>query len=302
MSILSFLSQYLNTNQQGNVNQQTTRGISSIDVFRSSVGSYTDLARSDRFIVSFRNLGLFAQSVSLKIPNSERLLELRCEEAELPGRTLDTINSRTYGPILKYPSLSTYSDINLTFLCSTNPVGSIENGLPEKMIFENWMDYINPSPNKNVIFGQASFWNFNYKENYAREIEIKHYGPIISSKRFEERSAESGDNPELIYGVKLIDAFPISINQISLGWGNDSIARLIVTFAYSRWERITTPETGVKDYARVPTSLTAPNEEIGAFTNYLTGQSQRSTASIQGPPGAPAGTPTQSNEFGVTGQ
>lgn len=266
MSLFSFLSQYIggnNTSVSGRVENRTS-GLGSIDRFRNSVGSYTDLARSDRFLVKFFNLGLFAQAVSLNIPEAEKLLELRCEDAELPGRTFDTVNSRTYGPILKYPSLTSYSDINLTFLCSTNPPGTLDKGFPEKMIFENWMDYINPSPNIDVNPGQASFWNFNYKENYARDMEIRHYGavPIGNSQ-----------DPESTYTVRLIEVFPIAINQVSLGWGNDSVARLVVTFAYSRWERYTTPEAGVKNFATVPQAIGAPSEEIGAFTNYLTGQS-----------------------------
>lgn len=209
--------------------------ISSIENIRSSINKYSDVARSDRFLVTFSNLGKFASaaSASLQIFNAEELLQLRCEEAELPGRTIQTTDARTYGPMVKYPSLTSYSDINLTFICSTNPVGTRKQGLPEKMIFENWMDFINPSPNPSATYSTGNFWNFSYKNEYARDITITHYGPL---------------EDEVTYAVKLIEAFPIAMNQITLGWGNDSIAKLTVSFAYTRWERITTSEASVRSY------------------------------------------------------
>lgn len=274
MSLFSFLSQYIggtNTSVTATAENRNT-GFGSVDRFRNSVGSYTDLARSDRFLVKFFNLGLFTQGVSLNIPQAEKLLELRCEDAELPGRTIDTINSRTYGPILKYPSLTSYSDINLTFLCSTNPAGKLDNGFPEKMIFENWMDYINPSPNVDVPPGQASFWNFNYKEDYARDIVIQHYGavPIGNSQ-----------DPESTYAVRLQEVFPIAINQVSLGWGNDSVARLVVTFAYSRWERYSTPEAGVKNYADTQERIGPTSQVLDAIQTYNLGRDGHQAGNLE---------------------
>lgn len=223
--------------------------VSSIETIRSSINKYSDVARSDRFLVTIFGLGNFAGPIE----GAEELLQLRCEEAELPGRTIDTVAARTYGPIVKYPSLTSYSDINLTFICSTNPVGTDRQGFPEKMIFENWMDFINPSPNPSARYSTGNFWNFNYKNQYAKDIFITHYGPLEN---------------EITYSVKLIEAFPIAINQISLGWSNESVAKLIVTFAYTRWERITSSEASVRTFgntSEIPTPQSRPitPEELG---------------------------------------
>jgi len=43
-----------------------------------------------------------------------------CESVEFPGRNFNATDMRIYGPSFKAPSLSTYSDVNLTFLCDSD--------------------------------------------------------------------------------------------------------------------------------------------------------------------------------------
>ena len=181
-----------------------------INKFVSNIKKFGELSRSDRFRV------LIPLPVSFgSTGESSELLTLRCEDAELPGKSFSTFDVRTYGPIQRFPNLTTYNDITLTFLCSANIIGNNENGFFEKMIFENWMDAINPTPNKTSNSVDIAYHNFNYKKSYQTDITIEHYDLY----------------DKLNYSVKLIDTFPISINQITLAWGNDQIARLSVTFA-----------------------------------------------------------------------
>jgi hypothetical protein len=194
--------------------------MSNISNFISSINKYSDLARSDRFKV-FIYPGPNKLTSVLGILGTEEL-SLRCEEAELPGRTIATADLRTYGPIIRYPTQTTYNDLSLTFLCTSNLKGTSSTGLKEKMIFEDWMDLVNPTPNS-FGFRSDAFWNMNYKTDYAADIIIRHYDTV--------------DNRPS-YSVKIFDAFPIAINQVSLGWGTEGIIRLIVTFAYTRWTRI----------------------------------------------------------------
>lgn len=191
-----------------------------INKFVSNIQKFGELSRSDRFRV------LIPLPVSFgPTGESSDLLTLRCEDAELPGKSFSTFDVRTYGPIQRFPNLTTYNDITLTFLCSANIIENNEIGFFEKMIFENWMDTINPTPNKTSNSVDIAYHNFNYKKSYQTDITIEHYDLY----------------DKLNYSVKLIDAFPISINQITLAWGNDQIARLSVTFAYTRWQRETFP-------------------------------------------------------------
>jgi hypothetical protein len=41
---------------------------------------------------------------------------------------------------------------------------------------------------------------------------------------------------DLTYSINLIDAFPISINQLDLSWSEEGYHKLTVVFAYTYWQ------------------------------------------------------------------
>ena len=127
----------------------------------------------------------------------------RCENAQLPGRTFATADQRTYGPVEKYPYLTTYNDLDLTFIVSGD--------MKEKYFFDDWFEYVNP---KNTN-------NFRYKEEYSTDLLINQY--------------DLSNN--LTYSARIIRAYPMSINQMDLDWSTDGYHKLMVTFAYTRWEQ-----------------------------------------------------------------
>ena len=103
--------------------------------FKSSFSG--DLARTSRF------------DVEIPLPltlvpyiNSARRLNYRCEVANLPGRTFATTEQKTYGPIEKHPYLTTYNDIDLTFI--------VDDDMQQRLLFDGWLNYINPTYNYNM--------------------------------------------------------------------------------------------------------------------------------------------------------
>ena len=166
-----------------------------INDFKSSFTK--DLARSNRFDVD-----VTIPLVMIPYVTSARSLKYRCENAQLPGRTLATTEQKTYGPIEKHPYLNTYNDIDLTFI--------IDDDMQQKILFDAWLNYINPSYSNNM----------RYKSDYATILKINQYDVT----------------GELSYSVNLYDAFPISMNQMDLDWSGDGYHKLNVTFAYTRWE------------------------------------------------------------------
>ena len=162
------------------------------------ISSFTDdLAKPSRFEVKINPPAVLGSAIS------SSTLALRCENAVLPGRTLSTSDLRIYGPSEKYPYQSTYEDVTLTFIVTSSMI--------EKTLFNTWFDYIN-SP---------TTWNFEYKSNYVTDILISQFD--TSNREMHE--------------VKLVDAFPISVSQLDLDWGNDSgYHKLSVVFAYTYWE------------------------------------------------------------------
>lgn len=204
--------------------------MSSIETFRSSISRFSDFAKASRFWVTIPDPPTGGDT---------QLLRYRCTDAELPGRSFATFDNRTYGLFRSYPSQTTFGQLNLTFLCSANFAGPVrETGFAEKKIFEDWMDYINPTENDATNITDNPLYNFRYRKQYTRDITVEHYDVVGGSKNNGGVENES-DVPT--YKVKFIDCFPISINQLSLSWGSDDNLSLIVTFAYTRWQRESSP-------------------------------------------------------------
>lgn len=166
-----------------------------INDFRSSFK--TDLARPSRFDVQFNIPLVLAPYVT-----NARQLTYRCENADLPGRTLET-TERKFGsaPRQKFPYYTMYNESTMSFIVSDD--------MSEKIMFEGWIESINPTSN----------YNFNYKASYVSDIIITQYD--VSNK------------PS--YQVTLIDAFPIAVNQLDLDWSSDGHHKLTVVFAYTSW-------------------------------------------------------------------
>jgi hypothetical protein len=161
----------------------------------------TDLARSNRFDVNIPIPLALLFDVS-----TARTLSLRCESAQLPGRTLET-TTKKHGsaPVEKFPYHSNYSEVTLEFLVSGD--------MNEKIFFDAWMELINPTTD----------FNMQYKNNYAVDISINQYD--LQNK--------------ITYSANLIEAFPIEVNQLDLNWSNDSFHKLSVVFAYKQWQNNT---------------------------------------------------------------
>ena len=178
-----------------------------IQEFKSSFT--TDLARASRFDVYISLPSIFMESKAST--HSMESLSFRCESAELPGRSIATTDLQIYGPSEKMPYQTMYNDITLTFICS--------DSMEEKILFDMWMEYINPSTTH----------NFTYKDSYtANKITINQYDVVDTN----------------VYTVDLIDAFPIAVNQLDLNWSSDSTHKISVVFAYTKWEyRYTDPQS-----------------------------------------------------------
>jgi hypothetical protein len=153
----------------------------------------TDVARPSRFDVAFTNShgGI-----------DPRNLTFRCEVAQLPSRTLNTIEQKigTY-PIQKFPQQVAYNDLDLTFIVSGN--------MAEKQFFDGWMEEIVPS----------SSFNPKYKNDYTESITVTQYN--LSNVP--------------TYQVVFLEAYPHTVNQLGLDWSSEGYHKLTVTFAYTYW-------------------------------------------------------------------
>jgi hypothetical protein len=195
----------------------------SINDFKSSFTN--DLARPSRFDVTIP-----VPIVLLPFRNVGKQLSLRCETAQLPSRTFATAEQR-FGsnPIEKYPYQPQYNDLELTFLVSDD--------MSEKVFFDSWLELINPS----LTF------NFKYKNDYAVNMQVNQYDVTNN----------------LSYSINLIDAYPVSVNQLDLDWSNTEYHKLTVVFAYTYWQNNSVQAIGSSLLQTVLSEVTAGISELG---------------------------------------
>jgi len=151
--------------------------------------------------------------------DSERQLSYRAESADIPGRSLSTIEHKfqNYGPINKVAYGQIYGDVTVQFLMSED--------MREKEYFEIWQDKMVGTGAFSASNGQNNY-NTKYFDNYAGTVEIRLYGSAG-----ELRSVHT-----------LNDAYPININPVTMGWSEDSVVRLGVTFAYKNYRCVFTKQ------------------------------------------------------------
>jgi hypothetical protein len=157
----------------------------------------TDVARANKFDVSFP-----VPATLILYRNISQRLTLRCESAEMPGRSFATAEQKIYNISEKFPYQTTFNDANFTFLVSDD--------MAEKEFFDSWLEFINPSTN----------FNFKYKGDYSTTVSVNQYNV----------------KNEKTYSVDLIEAYPVAVNQMDLDWSSDNLHKLTVTFAYSYWK------------------------------------------------------------------
>ncbi len=133
-------------------------------------------------------------------------LTLVCEQAELPGKTILTVEDKLYGPVRKIGYGQMFIDTTMTFICTAE-------GWKEKTYFNDWQ-------NKIV---DPDMYDASYYEDYTTNIYLRTFSEYNKSS----------------YGIKFLEAFPLNVGAVNLGWSqNNEYARLSVTFAYRKWEEI----------------------------------------------------------------
>lgn len=182
--------------------------LSNINDFRSVIGKDREMAKASRFAVQIGKISsIFSDLIYL------------CETAEIPGRAFNLQDYRYYGPNIKLPTQSEYTEINFSFY--------VRDRMKEKELFDKWMAYINP---KNT-------YNFRFRNEYSTDVYIFQYSEIAGASGTRDRVS----NPQATYKTILRQAYPINVQAMPLSWAEDNIHRLQVTFTYTDW--VTLPET-----------------------------------------------------------
>lgn len=203
----------------------------------------SDFAKPSRFEVTI-------PKIPAGLNSTKTNLMYRCESAELPSITYATLEQK-FGsnPIEKYPYQVQFNDLSLTFI-----VGS---DMDEKKFFDSWMELIVPSSTYNMQYK----YNSDGSSKYVTDIRITQF--------------DSTGTPT--YAVDLIDAYPITVNQLDLDWSAEGYHKLTVVFAYTYWVPIANPtaetvRTAVAQPSRGPNKNNINpelNKTPGAFVSKI---------------------------------
>lgn len=173
----------------------------SLENFKSAVLG-DGLSRTNRFEVIITAPTGFDDSGEYS-----RRVSLFCETASFPLLNVTTKQHRIYGPAYQRPITSEYGGegIPLTF--------HVDRKMDIKVYFDNWI--------QNIV--NRDTYNVAYQSEYAGEVEIY----------------QLDEQNNYTYGIKLLEAFPRSLNVMELNSGaQNQTHRLTVLFAYRKWSLI----------------------------------------------------------------
>jgi len=204
-----------------------------IDDFKATIGKHQGLARGNRFLIYMRppeqsilnidvsNIAISALSGNFKassLINDPRDIALLCDSTSLPGRQIQTMDNPHLGfrNTIKHPTQYFNEDIEFTF--------HLTNDYYMRKMFDKWMG---------LVINQETFLK-NYDEVYTSDITIQ------------QLNAENMP----VYGVKLKNAFPITMGGVELNNGSSETQKLSITFTYEDFEPaggISSTFGGIKD-------------------------------------------------------
>lgn len=237
-------------------------GYANIDRIIGSINKYQDLQRQSRFEARFPVVPKC--TTGNDGCNILADLTLRCEGLELPGRVFETFSHRTYGPFIDYPSQTSFPDITLNFICSSNRrFGTGGPGSGQSVPVPNRPDPgtgrreppdLAPRPGNNIpsptragsrpmtgMDEKVTFENWMnyinpYPGSYNRDKAVN--GNVYHNFKYRDEYVadisimcfDTEDSPS--YEMYLVRAYPKMVSSVPMTWASEDVARVSVIFTY----------------------------------------------------------------------
>ena len=154
-----------------------------------------------------------------------RTANILCKSVTMPGKQIITLDKQIGLYNTKVVSGFAVDDVSMTFL--------VLNDYGIKRYFDDWRS--NMVSEKGGTKGTVA-----YKKEYVSDISIHQLKKPIFRKGFDvgPLSIDFDLLGSSIYSVKLIDAFPTTINSIELSNEADGLVEMTAQFSFTNWEVI----------------------------------------------------------------
>lgn len=152
---------------------------------------------------------------------AQRLANLFCDTVTLPGLNIATTPSNIYGESREMPYNRNFEPVQMSFY--------VDSGLELKTQFDSWMENI-VNPNTRAI---------GYYKDYIAPVHI--YVKTID-----------GQAP---YMITLHEAYPKTVNSITLDTASRDIMKMSITLQYKFWTYISIPMQSSSSQVRLANRL-----------------------------------------------
>jgi len=160
-------------------------------------------------------------------------LKYRIASIDMPPRSITFSDYRDYGVPYKIPTQSNFIDVTMQVICS--------HDYREREYFLKWQD---------LIVGKHRRSDNNNASEVRRQWDIAYYNDIVSDITIKNYS-EDGKTK---YEIKLIDAFPALVGNMTMSWSTSEFSVFPVTINYRYFQDRLVTE-GVPDFAALKASF-----------------------------------------------
>jgi len=237
---------------------------STIGRMMATIAEGEGFARPTRFMVDFiLPKGVKTEFVSLGLKQEterstligqltegnkiQRGLRAYVDSVDMPGRNLDTVDLKIYGPKRQIVNGHSFSgEITMSVYC--------DKYLRQRSFFEMW---------QKAAFDQGTN-NVHFYDEYTGGLRIYQLGAFAGNQ----------DRDRIAYGVELFECFPKTISAVSYGHGQtDEIQKISVTLAFRNWINLTMDKTGTyttgAPYGKPSVIRAEDNSFLGGLLNKL---------------------------------
>jgi|TARA_Y100000385_G_C13058026_1_gene622952 hypothetical protein len=197
--------------------------MASIEDLKSTINGGGGLAQQNQYMVQMPNVP------GTNFTAAER--NILCRTTRLPGRQILTAQ-RDIGLMKQQMGIGyAVSDIAMSF--------HVLNDYKSKDYFDKWQNQVVDQQTQQIRFANE----------YKKPVDIYHFKKGQSFQIFDKNfrvfginfniDIELGRSAQGIYGVQLLDAFPVTVNGIDLADGsNDATVEVSVSLSYRNWKQI----------------------------------------------------------------